>query len=711
MTDKLLFRYYIQRGDTSPAGLFAQNPSASVYITTNIDLGTAKVLRVSNNPVVVADSKLYSFLINGAITINTDLPRILDLYSTSPIGSYSVGDQVDFQVVFDCPVVLASTDPRNSPTLMLRVAPFGRVSAKYSAGSGTSTIVFLYTVTEVDLQYDVSTASLISRAAPIYQPLRIISTSRLNTLMRKSMNPLIYANLTFPPNVGVNVPRNIHMIGIAPRVAKVSILPNEKDGNSFHFTAGDLVIVVVEMTAAIFVQKNVLSSAAPFLQLVVGRSVPGKAVLNDDFVGINTTVLNFEYLITPADVVSGGLLLHCDCIDYLQRTRIHAGLSTFYATANGLNASLILAHGGLASQRMIEPAFAIDTSIPQILRVSSNATTSIASPGKVLLVSITFTHPVSIFGVFRLILRGEVSRCYAHYETGNNTKVVSFRYLVSFDSGVARVDCNAADSFDSALGARILRFADFPIIVASGVFPVPGSVTSLGLVNPMAIDTGLADILSIGVNDTHGVLPMRSLGITLVPGADYRLVNQYVQENYPVIISAASTIGEVFDAVQGALLQSVAVVSIDSRLDSKGDSIGTYLVSTSSGAAIDESISLGLLQNDVSLVVTAWWNQYRIKSAFDLLVRYDRPVVSNGASLSLNTGLVLNRAFSTDKFATARLVLDKRAVHHRVQPAISHRVRWPIDALHSPQRLCAWCVLHSRSAPRDSLPPKEWGFV
>src|SRR5207248_586480 len=88
---------------------------------------------------------------NKNIVIDTTAPTVTNVTSTASNGTYGVGGSVPVTVTFSEPVTVIGT-----PTLTLATGGLG-TTVNYSSGSGTSTLVFGYTVgagqNSADLDY------------------------------------------------------------------------------------------------------------------------------------------------------------------------------------------------------------------------------------------------------------------------------------------------------------------------------------------------------------------------------------------------------------------------------------------------------------------------------------------------------------------------------------------------------------------------------
>ena len=100
-------------------------------------------------------------------TADTTAPTVTSVSSSTPNGSYNVGDVIEVQVTFSENVTVDTTD--GTPTLELETGLTDR-TAIYSSGTGSSTLVFTYTIQEGDTSSDLdykSTSSLVLNSGTI----------------------------------------------------------------------------------------------------------------------------------------------------------------------------------------------------------------------------------------------------------------------------------------------------------------------------------------------------------------------------------------------------------------------------------------------------------------------------------------------------------------------------------------------------------------
>lgn len=152
-TNMLSFHYTVQSGDSSP----------------DLDVASATALQLNGATIRDAAGNNASLLLPmpgtpGSLAANADLviegaePAVASrgLTSTSANGVYGIGTAITIQVPFTKVVTVDTTG--GAPTLLLETGITDRI-ATYSAGSGTNTLGFVYTVQSGDSSADLDVAS------------------------------------------------------------------------------------------------------------------------------------------------------------------------------------------------------------------------------------------------------------------------------------------------------------------------------------------------------------------------------------------------------------------------------------------------------------------------------------------------------------------------------------------------------------------------
>src|SRR5690606_633898 len=124
----------------SPTGGY--NGPASLQITTN-DLGS------SGSGGAQTDTDTIS------ITVNSLIPRVTEVSSSTADGTYKVGDTITITATFSEAVTVDTMGGIHIPTLQLETGSLDRL-ATYISGSGSNTLTFIYTVQPGDLSADLN---------------------------------------------------------------------------------------------------------------------------------------------------------------------------------------------------------------------------------------------------------------------------------------------------------------------------------------------------------------------------------------------------------------------------------------------------------------------------------------------------------------------------------------------------------------------------
>ena len=210
------------------------------------------------------------------------LPKVTDVSSTTPDGSYKVGDTIYLTVSFDQAVVV--DDAGGTPTLLMETGGVDH-AATYVSGSGSDTLTFAYTVqagdTSADLDY-ASTAALALDGGTI----------------RSGAG--VDAVLTLPATGGASSVAGQHAIvvdGIAPTVVSVDAPANGT------YVAGQQLDFTVNYSEAVTVDTG---GGTPHIAVTLDT---GGTVYADYISGSGTTALVFRYTVAAGQNDATGVTL------------------------------------------------------------------------------------------------------------------------------------------------------------------------------------------------------------------------------------------------------------------------------------------------------------------------------------------------------------------------------------------------------------------
>lgn len=641
-TNELYFNYLVRRGDSTHQ-LRLQNVSTDQYTANMIDLNDGKIYRKSQSPSLAALLAINELIDEDISDINTDIPYITRIYSTSGDYFYSEGDCIDIHVEFSHPVISKYHSNGSEPYLQLAINPQGIVKAFYSSGLLTNTLVFVYTVTDIDNQIGISSnfiSSVTMMNSSLFQPFRVIMNNKEDYLRRLSNYPTLDANVQISRNISESFNFNGSIDGQAPRVSRIYLPYRHKT-----YTSGDWLVIYVEYTSAMSINTDL---GSPYIMIETGQTDPQTAKYIQQ---IDNQTISFGYRFSIDDSIDQGLYLHCTCQDYFNRTMIQLNHSIIYSSNNSaIQASIILAKDSNDSSLAIDEAFILDNSSPIIFSISTNISnylvSDVHSVGSIIDISVTFSYSIRVQGLVWMNLKGSNGPCFAFFWYGNNTKVLHFLYRATIDSGVAKLDYLTTDSIFIHSG-WIRRLSDYPIVDANTtLFPL-GNVLSLGVSDGININTYPPSIISWEILSSLNPYPivMTLSELSLV----YNMTNQSIvlaTDDYPLLEYIISD--TIISSIENIFIDDISVV-IQSSYGMDSRSIlhiqQSYFNPFQSIPMMEIEETLGSYMTPIQ---SYWWTRYDIRSSFDFVINFDRNVTGKGLYLETSMESPLNRAFSTD---------------------------------------------------------------
>ena len=259
---ELLFRYEVEAGDSAPGGLRHAGMDA-------LSANGSSIVDAAGN---VADLALpdSSDFAGPSIMLDTVQPRVLEVNSTSPTGTYGIGQTINISVTFDEDVTVTG-----SPALALATAP-SKNALYVQDTDGDAELLFRYEVEAGD-------------GAP--GGLRYAGTGALSaggSIVDAAGNA---ANRTLSPP-GPLAGQGIWLDAVAPRV--VSVEPDSPGGT---YRAGQSVDI------AVVFDENVTVTGSPALALATAPSKNALYVQDTD----GDAELLFRYEVEAGDGAPGGL--------------------------------------------------------------------------------------------------------------------------------------------------------------------------------------------------------------------------------------------------------------------------------------------------------------------------------------------------------------------------------------------------------------------
>ena len=374
-----------------------------IYPTGTFDLDNLDVRDSRNTAAGAIYIPSPAGLNNGNNTNWNFLPTTVTSVSAPAAGMYIAGQNLDFTVKFANPVSV-STSP--APRLALTVGSTTRY-ADYSSGTGTSSVVFRYTILTGDEDTDGVAVGAIDLNGGTIKDLANFSATL--TLTNAASTALVKVDGAPPAVTAVSVPAD-QTYGLA-------------DILDFTVTFSEPVVV----------------TGAPRITLTVGAASKTADYLG----GSGTSVLTFRYVVGAADVDSNGIALNS------------LGLNS--GTLKDLNGNpAVLTLNGAASTAGVN----VDGTGPAVSSVSApaNGTYKI---GAALNVTVHYNRAVTVSGAPYLVLLIGSNYRHAAYLSGSGTSDLVFSYTVregDLDTdgvsvgGGSGINLNNGLMLDAALG-------------------------------------------------------------------------------------------------------------------------------------------------------------------------------------------------------------------------------------------------------------------
>jgi hypothetical protein len=352
-TSSLTFRYVAALGD---------NGALEVASPLELNGGVIRDVDLNSLALTFTPPSLSGVTVNTRVTLGA-------LGAPAP-GFYGGGAALNFTAQFSAPVTVSGTP---GLTVVIGAIP---VTASYVSGSGTSTLLFRYTVTASDQDLD---------GVALVSPLNTGSGGIVDASGTAAV-------LTFAPpdTTGVRVAGTTFITGVSPPA----------DG---AYRAGQVLDFVVNYTGPATV------TGSPRIQLTVGASTLYATYLS----GSGRAAHVFRYTVSAGQNDANG-------IETVGPAILLNGGTIRDAVGKNVNLSFTPA---------AYPLKRVDTSAPTIaaVGVSPNA---VYTAGQNINFTATYIEPVSVTGAPRLTLTVGSTTAYATYAAGSGTTQLVFRYTV-----------------------------------------------------------------------------------------------------------------------------------------------------------------------------------------------------------------------------------------------------------------------------------------
>ena len=353
---------------------------------------------------------------NKALIVDTIVPTVTAVTSTTSNGSYKQGDVIDITIGFSEVVYVTGT-----PQLTLETGGSDAV-VNYSSGTGSNTLTFNYTIgaghTSSDLDYK-ATSSLVLNGGMI-KDAAVVTYSILTDIEWYNVANLTLASPGTTNSLGAN-----KALIVDTTVPTVTAVTSTTSNGSYR--QGDVIAITVGFNEVVNV------TGTPQLTLETGSS---DAVVNYSS-GTGSNTLTFNYTIGAGEISSD--------LDYTGTSSLALNSGTIKDAA--LNAaSLTLASPGAANSLGANKALIVDTSVPTVTGVTSTTANGSYKQGDVIPITVGFSELVNITGTPQITLETGSSDAVVNYSSGTGTNTLTFNYTVGSDHTTSDLDYVATSS-------------------------------------------------------------------------------------------------------------------------------------------------------------------------------------------------------------------------------------------------------------------------
>lgn len=457
-TNVLQFQYVIVNADTDADG---------ITVGSTIDLNGGQLKDAAGNNL---SSLTFPVLDTSGVIVNTSASIVS---VTAPAaGTYGLGQNLDFSVNFSNPVFVT-----NTPSIGL-VLGGSTVDANYVSGSGSTNLLFRYTVKDGDLDLDgISVSSVIN-----------LNSGTINDSSGYT------ASIFFTPP-------NTTAVLVKASQAKITTITPVSNGT---IGLGQNINLNVTFSAPVNV------NGIPSLQLLIGATTVSSTYIS----GSGTTTLVFRYTVSSGQNDSDGVET--------------VGTSLF------LNGGTIHDTTGTPALLTYTPALfsllKVDTVAPVSQTVSAPPAKTYAQ-GDIISFQVTYSEIVSVTGIPRLTLTVGTTTQYATYVSGSGSNTLLFQYPVlsglSDLNGItmlATLSLNGGTIIDLGNNAQTNLGFSLPTLTSVLVDSISPTISS---VTPPAAQT-----YTTGGNLSFSMNFSEVIQVTGIPSLVLKIGTNFVNANY-----------------------------------------------------------------------------------------------------------------------------------------------------------------------------------
>ncbi len=430
-TSILTFQYLVTAGDST------SDLDYVGAIALGLNSGSIRDTAGNNATLILPEpGASYSLGYNKALVIDGLVPTIFSVTSPAADTVYKIDDLIAVIITLSEAVVVDTTGGK--PQIILETGATNAI-ADYSSGSGSATLTFNYTVasgnSSNDLDYTSDSALTLNGGTIV----DAAGSSADLTLAAPGAAGSLAAN------------KALFIDGVSPVV--ISVSSNAIDTT---YSIADTIGIAVTFSEAVTV------TGAPQLTMETGDS---DATVNYT-AGTGTNVLTFNYI-----VANGHSSID---LDYVSTSALALNSGTI-TDAVGNAATLTLPAPGSAGSLSNNKTIVLDAEPPTVTQMLSTNSNGSYKMGDTLTITILFNEKVLVTGTPQLTLETGTNDALADYLSGNDTTMISFRYVVA----AGHVNPDLAYVSTTALALNNGTIMDAAGNNATLTLPAPGASFSL----------------------------------------------------------------------------------------------------------------------------------------------------------------------------------------------------------------------------------------
>ncbi len=484
-SNTLTFNYTVQAGDTSA--------DLQYLATTALALGGGFIRDAAGNnadltlPIFVSANSLAG---NKALVIDTAVPTVTNVTSNLAAGTYTTGQVVDVRVTFSESVDVALGTPR----ILMDNGAAG-VYGTYISGSGTTELLFNYTVLAGDVNTDLDYNALDS--------LELNGATILDTALNAADRTLV------TPGNPTSLADN-EAIVIDTIAATVNFVSSTTPNGTY--AQPTLIPVTIEFSEVVYV------TGSPYIVIDTGATTTSYNATYASGDGTNT--LTFNYTVQVDDDSAD--------LNYLATNSLvlNAGTIKDFATNNvALTLPALAGADSLFGRKDI----VINTNVASVTAVSSTEVNGNYTTAATLDITVTFSEAVDVTGSPQLLLETGATDRQAIYTGGTGTATLTFEYTVV--AGDISLDLDYVATGSLTLNGGTIKNAATTDAVLT--LAAPAAAGSLGNNKALVISTDsptVTNVTSAKANATYTAPEVIDITVTFsepvdVGGAPYLVIN------------------------------------------------------------------------------------------------------------------------------------------------------------------------------------------